>query len=116
MIQISKWFVGFLRQRWGREDSGLAHLYIMFIHKQEEMTLSIGEDYIHKWWRDSENNIPDSGLAAMMEDQQKRGRSDINDAKRAKLTGIPEWIFITIVHYKRNPKIQYNLCHEIPCA
>jgi hypothetical protein len=39
----------------------------MFIHKQEEMTLSsIGEDYIHKWRR--ENNIPNSGLAAMMED------------------------------------------------
>jgi len=36
----------------------------MFIHKQEEMALGVGEDYIHKWRR--ENNIPDSdGLAAI---------------------------------------------------
>ena len=47
----------------------------MFIHKQEEKALGIGEDFIHKWRR--ENNIPDSdGLAPMIEDQQKRGRSD----------------------------------------
>jgi hypothetical protein len=69
----------------------------MFIHRKEETALGIGEDYIHKWRR--ENNIPDSdGLAAIMEDQQKRGRSDTvstnfsdsHDAKRARLTDIPE--------------------------
>ena len=49
---------------------------------------------IHKWRM--ENNIPDSdGLVVMMEDQQKRGRSDTtfsdsHDAKRVKLTGISE--------------------------
>jgi hypothetical protein len=69
----------------------------MFIHKQEENALGIGEDSIEKWRR--ENNIPDSDvLALMMEDQQKRGRSDTvsttlsdsHDTKRAKLTGISE--------------------------
>ena len=69
----------------------------MFIHKQEENALGIGEDSIEKWRR--ENNIPDSDvLALMMGDQQKRGRSDTvsttlsdsHDGKRAKLMGIPE--------------------------
>ena len=68
----------------------------IFIHKQEENALGIGEDSIEKWRR--ENNIPDIGLTLMMEDQQKRGRSDTvsttlsdsHDGKRAKLMGIPE--------------------------
>jgi hypothetical protein len=69
----------------------------MFIHRQEEKALGIGEDFIHKWRR--ENNIPDSdGLAAMIEDQQKRGRSDTvsttfsdsHNTKRTKLTDIQE--------------------------
>lgn len=63
----------------------------------QQASRAIGEDYIDEWRR--ENNIPDSdGLAAMMDDQQKRGRSDTvsttlsdsHDAKRARLTGIPE--------------------------
>jgi len=59
----------------------------IFIHKQ-------GEKALGKWRR--ENNIPDSdGLAALMEDQQKMRQirytfSDSHDAKRAKITSIPD--------------------------
>ena len=69
----------------------------IFIHKKEEIALGISEDSIEKWRR--ENNIPNSdGLALMMEDQQKRGRSDTvsttlsdsHNEKRVKLIGIPE--------------------------
>jgi hypothetical protein len=69
----------------------------MFIHKKEEQALGIGEEYTHGWRR--ENLIPDSdGLMAMMEDQQKRERSDtvsttLSDkpaSKRPRYKGIPE--------------------------
>ena len=72
----------------------------IFIHKQEENVLSIEEHDIQKWRRG--NNISDNdGLALMMEDQPKSGRSDTvsttlsdsHDTKRAKLTGIPEYIY-----------------------
>ena len=72
----------------------------IFIHKQEENVLSIEEHDIQKWRRG--NNISDNdGLALMMEDQPKSGRldtvsttlSDSHDTKRAKLTGIPEYIY-----------------------
>jgi hypothetical protein len=68
-----------------------------FTHKKEEIALGISEDSIEKWRR--ENNILNSdGLALMMEDQQKRGRSDTvsttlsdsHNEKRVKLIGILE--------------------------
>ena len=47
----------------------------IFIHQKEEQALGIGEDFTYGWRR--ENLIPDSdGLVAMMEDQQKRERSE----------------------------------------
>ena len=69
----------------------------MFIHKHEEQAQGIGEDSTYSWRR--ENHIPDSdGLAEMMEDQQKRGRSDtvsttLSDkpaSKKPRHKGIPE--------------------------
>ena len=68
-----------------------------FTPKKEEIALGISEDSIEKWRR--ENNILNSdGLALMMEDQQKRGRSDTvsttlsdsHNEKRVKLIGILE--------------------------
>ena len=66
----------------------------IFIHKQEENALGIGEYSMEKWRRANNSD----GLALMMDDQQKRGRSDTvsttlscsHDINRAKLTGIPE--------------------------
>ena len=67
------------------------------IHKKEEIAPGISEDFIEKWRR--KNNIPNrDGLALMMEDQQKRGRSDTvsttlsdsHNEKRVKLIGIQE--------------------------
>ena len=62
-----------------------------------ELLVGIGEEYTHGWRR--ENLIPDSDrLMAMMEDQQKRERSDtvsttLSDkpaSKRPRYKGIPE--------------------------
>jgi hypothetical protein len=47
----------------------------LFSHKNKEQALGIRQDYTH-WWT-GKNLIPDSdGLVAMIEDQQKRERSD----------------------------------------
>jgi len=69
----------------------------MFIHKKEEQALGIDKGFTHGWRR--ENLIPDSdGLMAMMEDQQKRERSNtvsttLSDkpvSKKPRYKGIPE--------------------------
>ena len=69
----------------------------MFIHTKEEQAVGIDEGYTHGWRR--ENLIPDSdGLMAMMEDQQKRERSNtvsttLSDkpvSKNPRYKGIPE--------------------------
>src|ERR1700691_2491650 len=94
-----------------------------FMHKKEGNNLGVGEDSTEKWRK--ENNIPDSdGLALMMEDQQKRGRSDTvsttlsnsHDAKGAKLIGIPEEIFCTIMWCNRHQKFNVICRFEPVCA
>jgi hypothetical protein len=76
----------------------------MFIHKQEETALGIGEDYIHEWRRET--------FLIVMDDQQKRGRSDIvsttlsdsHDAKKGQKNSYTRVDIFTIVYYKRNSK------------
>jgi hypothetical protein len=93
------------------------------MHKKEENALGVRKDSTEKWRK--ENNIPDSDrLALMMEDQQKRGISDTvsttlsdsHDAKRAKLIGIPEYIFCTIMCCKRNQKFNVICRYEPVCG
>ena len=47
----------------------------VFIHKHEEQALGVAEDRTSRWRRENHISVSD-GLAEMMEDQQRRGRSD----------------------------------------
>ena len=48
----------------------------ILIQKPGEQAQGIGENHNHRWTQEK-NNVPDSGrLAAMIEDQQKRGLLD----------------------------------------